>query len=167
MEGSSRMFSMVLHDLVVDWGSFYANHAAVRTMVLFGHVGGIIAAGGAAVTADRGIIRAMRVDAADRGLQLATVQATHRVVIGGLVFVALSGLLLFASDVDTFLNSRVFWTKMTLVLLLLINGAVLTSAERSASLGHMSAWPTLRLTAFASIALWFLTALAGVALTTT
>jgi len=60
--------------------------------------------------------------------------------------------------VDTYLNSWLFWTKMALVVLLLINGAVLWRAERRAS------WGTLRWTALASLTLWFLTTLIGTGL---
>ncbi len=154
-----------MHDLVVDWGSIYANHAAIRTAVLFAHIGGLVTAAGAAVTADRGILRAMRLDARGRATQLAAIESTHRVVLTGLVFVAISGPLLFASDVDAFLYSRLFWTKMTLFALLLVNGAVLTRAERRAAGGDAAAWSTLKLTAIASIALWSLITLCGVALT--
>jgi hypothetical protein len=48
---------------------------------------------------------------------------------------------------------------------LLVNGAVLTSAERRASRGAEDAWSRLRATAFVSFGLWFLIAFAGVALT--
>jgi hypothetical protein len=158
------MFGTGLHDLVIDWGSFYANHAAVRVAVLFAHVGGLVTAAGAAITADRGILRAVRMDRRTRAAQLDAVESTHRVVLTGLLFIAISGPLLFASDVDAFLYSRLFWTKMTLVALLIINGAVLTAAQRRAASGNSDAWPTLQLTAIASIALWSIITLCGVAL---
>ena len=131
---------------------------------MFAHIGGLVTAAGAAMTADRGILRAMRLDARGRATQLDAVESTHRVVLTGLVFVAISGPLLFASDVDAFLYSRLFWTKMTLVALLIVNGAVLTAAERRAASGNADAWPTLQLTAIASIVLWSLITLCGTAL---
>ncbi len=158
------IFGLALHDLTADWGSFYANHAAVRSAVLFAHIGGLVLAGGAAMTADRGLLSAFRGDADTRRAQLVSTRNTHAVVLGGLVSIILSGALLFASDVDTFLASRVYWTKMGLVLLLLVNGALLTSAERRATLGDAHAWSTLRLTAALSLALWSLITLAGVTL---
>jgi hypothetical protein len=158
------MFGLALPNLVVDWGSFYANHAAVRTTVVFAHIGGLVTAGGAAMTADRGLLSASRKDEAVRRAQLAATRNTHNVVLAGLAAVVLSGALLFASDVDTFLSSRVFWTKMALVALLLVNGAVLTSAERRAAHGVAHAWNTLRQTAALSLILWTLVTLAGVAL---
>jgi hypothetical protein len=153
-----------LHNIAVTWGSFYANHAAVRTLVVFIHVGALVAAGGAAVTADRGILTARSLDDHARRRQLIALHSTHRVVVGGLALIALSGSLQFASDIDAFLYSRIFWTKMSLLGLLLVNGAVLVSAEGRAARGEAGAWRTLRLTASASVALWFLTTLGGVAL---
>jgi hypothetical protein len=153
-----------LHDLLINWGSFFANHGTVRTLVTFLHVGSILGGGGAAVTADRGILAALRLDEQARLQQLAALRQTHRIVVAGLACIALSGLLLFASDVDSFLYSKVFWTKMSLLALLLINGAVLVSAEGRAAGGAAGAWRTLRFTASVSVALWFLVTLAGVAL---
>ncbi len=158
------MLGVSLHDVLINWGSFFANHATVRTLVTFLHVGAIMGAGGAAVTADRGILAALRLDDRARRQQLAALQQTHRIVIAGLACIAISGLLLFASDVDSFLYSKMFWTKMSLVALLLVNGAVLASAEGRAARGAAEAWRTLHVTAFASVALWFLVTLAGVAL---
>jgi uncharacterized membrane protein len=158
------MVGLSLADVFVNWGSFYANHAAVRTTVSYVHVAALIAAGGAAITADRGILSALRLDGDARRTQLAAVHKTHRVVAIGLVLISISGVLLFAADVDTYLYSRVFWIKMGLMALLLVNGAVLMAAERRASRGGVDAWSTLRFTAFASLALWFLTTLGGVAL---
>lgn len=48
--------------------------------------------------------------------------------------------------------------------LLVINGRVLWGAERRALSGDHRAWRTLRLSAIASLTLWFLTTLGGVAL---
>jgi uncharacterized membrane protein len=151
-------------ELCATWGSIYANHAALRTIVAFAHVGALIAGGGAAVASDRAILSAAREGDAGRRSQLAALRHTHLYVVAGLALVVVSGLLLFASDVDTFLYSRFFWAKMGLVMLLLINGTVLVAAERRAERGDEAAWSTLRLTAFASITLWFLTTLGGVAL---
>ena len=153
-----------LHDLLLDWGSFYSNHAAVRTAVSFVHVAALVAAGGAAITADRGLLSALRLDERARRVQVSAIRQTHQVVAAGLALITLSGLLLLAADFDTYLYSRVFWVKMGLIGLLLVNGAVLIAAERRAAQGAATAWSTLRFTALASIALWFLTTLGGVAL---
>jgi uncharacterized membrane protein len=99
-----------------------------------------------------------------RRAHLATVHKTHRIIVIGLVLITVSGLMLFAADVDTYLYSRVFWIKMGLMALLVVNGTVLVAAEHRAARRGVDAWPTLRFTAFASLALWFLTTLGGVAL---
>jgi hypothetical protein len=151
-------------DLLTSWASFYANHAVVRTLVAFAHVGGLIAGGGLAVASDRAVLRAWRGDAAARGGALETLEETHRFVIAALAVVMCSGLLLFASDADTFLYSKFFWTKMGLVAALLVNGLLLWRSERSIRDGHQPAWRTLRFSAAASMTLWFLTTLGGVAL---
>lgn len=151
-------------DLLQSWGSFYANHAAIRTLVAFVHVGALIAGGGLAVTTDRAMLTAALDDDWSRRSLLETLQGTHRLVVGSLALIAVSGVLLFASDYETFLYSKFFWVKMALVVVLLINGGVLWGAERRALSGDHRAWSTLRLTAIASIALWFLTTLGGVAL---
>jgi len=153
-----------LHDAFLTWGSFFANHASVRTLVTFVHVGALMGGGGAAVTADRGILAALNLAGDARDRQLLALRQTHRIVVVGLACIAISGLLLFASDVDTFLYSKTFWTKMSLLALLLINGAVLVWAEGRAAQGEAGAWRTVRATARASLALWFLITLAGVAL---
>jgi len=151
--------------LVSQWASLYSNHAALRTIVVFAHVGGLVGAGGCAIAADRATLLALRGHEAERMHQVEVLAGTHRVVILGLSFIVVSGLLLFAADVETFLYSRVFWIKMSLVLMLLVNGALLTSAERRASRGAVDAWGRLRITAVASLTLWLLIAFAGVALT--
>jgi uncharacterized membrane protein len=150
--------------LLASWGSLYANHAALRTIVAFLHVGPLVAGGGTAIAADRSLLRAVRHDAESRRALLGTLRSVHRVVIASLVVLVLSGLLMFATDVDTFLYSRVFWIKMALVVLLLANGGLIWRAERRAEADEAAGWRMLRVTAVTSISLWLLTTLAGLAL---
>jgi hypothetical protein len=153
-----------LHDLFASWGSFYANHALARTLITFAHIGGLVLAGGAAMTIDRGLLWSARRGTERPETHLAAARSSHGFVLWGLALVTISGLLLFAADVDTFWASRVFWIKMALIALLVVNGAVLMRSERLASAGEVSAWRPLRWTAAASLVLWSLTTLAGVAL---
>ena len=153
-----------LRDLFVTWGSFYANHAVTRTLITFAHIGGLVLAGGAAMTVDRGLLWSARRGAENPQAHLAATQSSHGFVLSGLVLITISGLLLFAADVDTFWVSRVFWIKITLIALLVVNGAALIRSERRARAGEASAWRTLQWTAAASLVLWTLTTLAGVAL---
>lgn len=151
-------------DLMISWGSFYANHAVARTLVAFMHVAALIAGGGIAIAADRSTLNALRQDDTARRLQLEALHGTHRIVIGSLALIAASGILLFAADFEAFLYSRFFWIKMGLVALLIVNGALLWRAEGRAISGDSDAWGMLRFTAIASITLWLLTTLGGVAL---
>ncbi len=76
-----------------------------------------------------------------------------------------SGVLLGAADVETFLPSPYFWVKFSLVALLLINGSVLVLTERRLERGLTEAdWTRLRTSARASIGLWTATAVVGIVL---
>jgi predicted tellurium resistance membrane protein TerC len=92
------------------------------------------------------------------------VQKTHNIVLAGLAVVIASGVLLFAADLDAYLVSKLFWIKMALVVALMINGAILTRAERRLSSNLGNSWGTLQWTAIASLSLWFLTTFIGTAL---
>jgi len=156
------MMTAVLRDLATTWGSFYANHATMRTVIAFGHIGGLVAAGGASMVGDREILSATRRRTHDA--VLTTIRKTHRLVLAGLAVVIVSGVLLFAADVDAYLVSRLFWIKMALVVALMINGAILTRVGRRVSSDPGRSWRILQWTAIASLSLWFLTTLIGAAL---
>ena len=158
------MMTAALRDLATNWGSFYANHAAMRTIIAFGHVGGLVAAGGASMMADREILFARRRRGPDGSAGLRTIRRTHRVVLTGLAVVIASGVLLFAADLDAYLVSRLFWIKMALVVALMINGAILTRAERRVTSNFGDSGRTLEWAAIASLSLWFLTTFIGTAL---
>jgi len=158
------MMMAMLRDVATTWGSFYSNHAAMRTLIAFAHVGGLVAAGGASMMADREILSAYQRREQGGAVVLNTVRKTHRVVLAGLTVVIASGVLLFAADLDTYLWSKLFWIKMALVVALMINGAVLTRAGRQAPSHHDHSWETLHWTAIASLSLWFLTTFIGTAL---
>ncbi len=154
----------MLSHLVELWASVYANHAALRTAVEFVHIGGLVGGGGCAVAADRATLLAIRQPPAARAAHLRGLSSVHRVVVAGLAAVALSGVLLFTSDLDTFLYSKIFWLKMGLIVLLLANGALLLRAEHRAEQGDERAWSRLAWTSGVSLALWFLITLAGATL---
>jgi hypothetical protein len=154
----------VLSHLLEAWTSVYANHPALRTGIEFMHIGGLVAGGGCAITADLATITAARQVSAARTTQLILLKRTHGIVIFGLSALSISGVLLFAADVETFLYSRIFWLKMGLIVLLLINGWLLLHGERLVTRGEAQAWARLHHTATASLVLWFLTTLAGAAL---
>ena len=154
----------MLAQLLDSWASLYANHAALRTAVEFAHIGGLTVGGGCAITADLATLTRGQSDGAMRTSHVALLRWTHLLVIAGLTGLFSSGLLLLAADVDTYWPSRLFWIKMALVLLLLVNGVFLRRSEQRVGAGDPAAWPPLRRTATLSLALWSLTTLAGAAL---
>jgi hypothetical protein len=147
-----------------NWTSFYSNHAVIRTLIAFFHIGGLVIGGGCAIATDRLTLITARRSAAERSTQLESLRGTHRIVLISLVAVAASGLLLFAADSQTFLHSAFFWIKMGLIAALLANGFLLTRAERQAEVDTIRGWKALTITSTVSVILWMLTTLAGAAL---
>jgi hypothetical protein len=154
----------VLSQFLDAWASVYANHAALRTGIEFMHIGGLVAGGGCAITSDLATITAVRDGSAARTTHLHLLKQTRRIIVLGLVALVMSGLLLFGADVQTFFYSRIFWLKMGLMVLLLINGLLLLRGERQVRRGEPHSWARLHYTAVASLVLWFLTTLAGAGL---
>jgi hypothetical protein len=146
------------------WAKIFSHSKVVSAGTLFFHLVPLIAGGGVAFAADIATLRAFRSGAAERTRQVVALAATHRFVVAGLAFV--SGIMLFLSDVETFLDSIYIWIKLGFVALLLINGFVLTRIEaalaRNADDGAQ--WNRLRTVAMLSAFLWIATTLAGVVL---
>lgn len=150
------------------WAELYSNSSVVATLVVFAHIAALVFAGGLAVTLDRATLRAARGPAEFRWRQLDELAAAHRLVIVGIALAVASGLLLLTSDLETYLVSPIYWTKMTLFALLLVNGYVMTTAEsrirNAPNAADDQGWQRLRRTALLSIVLWFAIAFTGVAL---
>jgi hypothetical protein len=144
----------------------YGDSSVLPTLVVFGHIAALVFAGGLAVTLDRSTLRAIRGSADDRVRQVSELAAAHRLILTGLALSAVTGVLLFAADVETYFVAPAFWTKMALVALLLLNGYMMSRAEaRTRAPDTMdAAWKSLRRSAIASLILWFATAFVGVAL---
>ncbi|MFI5227557.1 MAG: hypothetical protein ACHQWU_00725 [Gemmatimonadales bacterium] len=146
------------------WNHLFAHSKMVAGTVTGAHIISLMF-GGLAIAADRTTLRVDRFDSAARATQLREVRAVHAPVIAALVVLLVSGVLLAASDVETFLPSIWFWLKITLVVLLLINGGVLTAAERKLGAELTDAgWSRLRTLAWTSITLWTATAVVGIVL---
>ena len=148
------------------WNDYYSHSKGAETVVQFLHIGGLLLAGGFAVASDRGTLRTVRGAVADPSQHLRELAAVHRWVITGLVVIVISGLAMLTADIETFFGSWIFWTKMALVALLLLNGLGLLRAETSLAkdAGQASpAWGALRRGAIVSLALWFTIAAFGVA----
>ena len=158
----------ILVRLSQPWADAYSDSKTLETIVTFVHVGALVAGGGVAIATDRGTLRALRADAPARGYHLEELSVVHRWVLTGLVLATLSGILLFAADVNTFWGSWIFWAKMALIVALLVNGLVMTRAETalrdSGSPDDGAHWARLRTAALTSLVLWLIITLAGVAL---
>jgi uncharacterized membrane protein len=156
-----------LIEMLKPWNDFYSHSKATETLVVFLHTGGLLLAGGLAISADRGTLRALPL-AGDARLQpLKELAAVHRWVITGLTVVVVSGLALLTSDIEAFFGSWIFWVKMALVIVLLLNGLMMTRTEASLAKDASDAsphWGALRRPAVSSLTLWFTITLLGVAL---
>jgi hypothetical protein len=81
-----------------------------------------------------------------------------------------SGVALAAADVETFAASPIFWLKLGVVALLLLNGAVLARTERTLRRmepdepGRARLWHRLRLATYLSVGLWTGTVVIGTVL---
>lgn len=147
---------------VHPWAALYGDSKGVSNTVTFLHLGGLLLGGGAAVTMDRETLAAARSDERARGHILDRLRRSHRWVLTGLALTFVTGVLQVASDLETFLPSTIFWSKMALVALLLANGGLVIRGEKAATTGN---WGPLRVAAIASLALWTVILLMGVILT--
>jgi hypothetical protein len=155
------------------WASLYGDSTAISSAVTFFHLGGLLFAGGLAISTDRATFRALRGTDEDRNRLLADLGNSHSWVLAGLSVIFISGLLLALSDVKTFGYSPVYWIKMSLVVLLLLNGLLLQGTERKLRAGSLliqstaprqRLWSRLRFAAATSMVLWTAIVLAGVIL---
>jgi hypothetical protein len=150
------------------WSQLYSDSKLIPTVLVFAHIAALVFGGGLAVTLDRATLRAARGPAEFRWRQLDELAAAHRLVLIGLALSFVTGVLLFTADLETYFVSWIYWTKMTLIVLLLANGYTMTRAEsRIRSTPNAVddvGWNRLRRTAAISITLWFVIAFAGVAL---
>ncbi len=150
---------------VKPYADWYSHSKPAETVVTFLHIAGVMVGGGLAIASDRMALRIGNGSVDDRRRLLRDFHEVHRPVLIALTVVVLSGAAMMLSDVETFLVSPVYYTKIGLFGVLLVNGFVMTRTE-----GVLTADPTptnrkwgrFRLGAMASIALWLATALVGV-----
>ena len=158
------------------WRRLYAHSPLLSTLILFGHLGALFAAGGLTVAADRATLRLDPSDELDRRRHLSELARLQRPVWIAFLVALLSGALLFLADVEAFAVSPIFWTKMALVALLVANAvftARLDTALRreddargapSRANDRARRWRRRRVGAAASALLWFGLVLVGTAL---
>ncbi len=153
--------------LTAPWAHLYRDSKLISISVLFGHLGGLLLGGGFAIAADRTTLRMVRATAAARRIHLQELHAVHRPVILGLAVTFVSGLMMLAADVETFLPAPLFWLKMGLIAALLGNGVILERSEAALRNGTGCAgrvWRRLEVAARTSLILWFGSLLLGTAL---
>ena len=147
--------------MLESWSSFYEGSKVLISLTRFLHLGGLLLGGGAAVAFDRASIQATREGPDFRAHHLAVLRRVHRVVVAGLVLIVVSGLMMLASDLESFAASRTFWIKMLLVALLAANGFAITRIEQRLRPDAARGWGALGLTSRISFVLWFAIVLAG------
>ena len=157
--------SAALPQLVARWARLYADHKAVSVGFTYLHLAGVLVGGGFAVAADRAALRLSPERGPEWSRDLASLTTVHRWVIAGLGLTFVSGVFMMLADLDTYLTSIVFWTKMGLIVLLIANGYLKLLAEAALRNGVVPAWRRLRRTAVMSLVLWFAVLLAGTILT--
>jgi len=145
------------------WNELFGHSKLVAGGVVGIHIMALVLGGGLAIAADRMTLRVRAGDAAQRTSQLREVRDVHTLVLIGVILLFVSGVLLAASDVETFLPSPIFWLKLVLSVLLVVNGALLTRTERTADADE-SVWPRVRFLSMSSVFLWTATAVVGIVL---
>jgi hypothetical protein len=155
------------------WQALYSDSKVVAGLVTAAHLLALLFGGGLAVAADRATLRALKEPTEERIRVLQNIRLTHRPVLIALVVLFLSGFALTAADIETFIGSPVFWIKLGLVGLLLLNGFFLertetrlrVAAKLEVDTPQMTPlWKRLQFTAAMSIALWCATLVAGTVL---
>ena len=155
------------------WRQLYSQSPLLSTLILFGHLGGLLAAGGLTVAAERATLRVDPRSDADRRRHLTDLEQLRGIIRAAFAVSLVSGAMLFFADVEAFAASPIFRTKMLLVALLLVT--TLFTARLDAALrrdGELSSaaetgarrWRTRRAVAVASASLWFAVVLVGSAL---
>ena len=160
-----------LEQLTAPWQSAFSNSKAISTSITGAHIFALFIGGGFAIAADRSTLRALRADVGERMRQLGELHDVHKPVLIAIAVLFASGVLLALSDVKTFATAPTFWIKMALVMLLVVNGGLLTKTEEalrragtSPDVAQHRLWKRMRAISWASLVLWSATLLAGVVL---
>ncbi len=148
------------------WSEYYSNHRAVSVLIRFLHLAALVSAAGPALAADQRILTAAKRGGRNREEILAALQPLHVRIVVCLSIVAATGILMTAADLATFLSSWLYWTKMSLVTLLVANGVLIIAAERRVGrLGVTTGWRRLTIASGLSALLWLAILYVGVWLT--
>ena len=155
-----------LSNLAQPWADFYGDSTPAATLVEFVHFAALLVAGGFALSFDRSALRIAAGHVNGRASFAGELAAVHRPVMVGLALVVASGLALMAADLEIMLRSPVFWAKMGVFALLLVNGLSIRRAGRRIGVDPRNAlsWRALQRGSRRSIALWTLVLFLGVLL---
>lgn len=154
-----------LAQFFAPWKATFSDSKIAEIAVTSVHLLAVLIGGGLAVSADRATLRALRGDPLERNRIIEDLADTHRPVLIALSVLFVSGLALATADIDTFAHSTVFLVKMSLVVLLLANGALLVRTERSLHRNPTEqCWRRLHLVSWISLTLWMGIVVAGVTL---
>ena len=96
----------------------------IETPLAIVHVGGVVLGMGGALVADM-LFSFFSKDKKLNSTEIYTLSILSKLVLYSLIVIALSGLALFLSDVGEYINSAKFLAKMSILLVLLINGYLL------------------------------------------
>jgi len=149
---------------VAPWAKLYQAATALATGITFLHVAGLLWGGGRAITADAIALRTRSFERARDSGRLEIVSSSHRDVLIGLAVTAITGVLMFAADIKHYLTSPLYWGKMSVVAVMLINGAFIKRLETPLAAGGEAAargWARTRRLAVVSLLLWFTATLLG------
>lgn len=139
------------------WADLYAQSGWLPLVFLTTHVLSLVVAAGVALAVDRRVLRAttasVDVAAPSTAALLDELTDAHPLVMRALAITLLSGIAMATADLGTYATSRVFWSKMGLVALLLVNGQLMRRAERQLAAESMR-MAALRSSALRSVLLW-------------
>ena len=157
--------------LAEPWQKLYAHSTIVATLVLFGHVAGLLVAGALTFSTEAGALRLDPADDVERRRHLRAASPSRRAITRALAVAMVSGVLLFLADLEAFAVSPIFWTKMVLVVLLLTNTVLASRLDarllREDDISvewHHGLWRRRRASAWATAVLWLALVLFGSAL---
>ncbi len=156
----------ILGSATQSWSEYYSNHRAVSVLIRFLHLAALVSGAGPALAADQRILMATKKGDRDREEVIVALRPLHARIVVCLIMAAATGILMTAADLATFLSSWLYWTKMSLVAVLVGNGALIIWAERRAiSLGVAAGWRRLAIASGLSALLWLTILYLGVWLT--
>jgi uncharacterized membrane protein len=154
------------------WQTYWHDHDAVSTGITAAHVAAIVVAGGLAIAADRMSLRVLKRSSAERSAHASELRDVHRPVLMALALIVITGLLMAAADIEEFFEKPIFWIKMGLIVVLLINGAMMQKSEGRVLAGTASPpatsneaeWARIGRFARVSMTLWVVITIVGVVL---